>query len=272
VKDLLTPLLEKQKEFKGMIVDKIGGTVNPFLADKGASLLKPVLNIMLKPVIDAFVLSVKGFHSHFSAKISSNEFAPARFQSSLDYSDWQMDWWSGPIHQGYLIVHRMYSDDFATIASLLVGGITPYTVYNMVMDKMRMIIHRAVFTFGSLGKSIAEGELASVLSHVTGLLFHDILVMIKSVVSDVLCAILNSPLQELVLKPCGELVAPLQAMVDAIPIPGLSLLFDLNAMMNEVVYSVRDGAIAAMISGSVKDISSSIDVACLEMGVAQVKI
>jgi hypothetical protein len=267
VKDLLTPLLEKQRDFKKMITDKISGTVNPFLADKGANLLRPVLNVIFKPVTDAFVLAVQGFHSHFSSKIASNEFAAARFQTTLDYSDWQMDWWSGPIHQGYVVVHRMYSDDFATIASLLVGGITPYTVYNMVCDKLKLIIHRAVFTFGSLAKSIAESELPSVLSHVTSLLFHDILVMIKSVVMAVLNAILNAPLNEMVLKPCKELIAPLQETVDAIPIPGLSMLFDLNNMLEDVVYTVRDGAVDALISGSFKDMKTAVDVACAEIGV-----
>jgi len=267
VKDLLTPLLEKQKEFKNMIVGKISGTVNPFLADKGASLLKPVLNVVFKPITDAFVLAVQGFHSHFNGKIASNEFAAARFQTTLDYSDWQMDWWSGPIHQGYVVCHRMYSDDMATIASLLCGGLTPYTVYNMVCDFLKLIIHRAVFTFGSLAKSIAESELPSVLSHVTSLLFHDILIMIKYVVNAVLSAILDSPLNELVIKPCKELILPLQETIDAIPIPGLSMLFDLNQMLEEVVYSVRDGALDALISGSFNDMKATVQVACAEIGV-----
>jgi len=272
VKDLLSPLLEKQKGFKETIAGKIGGTINPFLADKGAALLRPILNVMFKPVTEAFILSVKGFHTHMSGKISSNEFAAARFQSTLDYSDWQMDWWSGPIGQSYHTIHRMYSSDFAEVASLLVGGITPYTVYNMVNDKLKLIIHRAVFTFGSLAKSISESELASVLGHVTGLLFHDIMIMIKTTVFDVLKAILDAPLTELVLKPCGELIAPIQETIDSIPIPGLSLLFDLGSMLNEVVYKIEDGAVEAIISGSLRDIKTSIDVACSEIGIASVKL
>jgi len=231
-----------------------------------------VLNVIFKPVINAFIFGVKGFHTHMSSKITSNEFAAARFQSTLDYSDWQMDWWSGPLHQAYNVFQRMYCDDFGEVAALLVGGITPYTVYNMVQDKLKLLIHRAVFTFGSLAKSISESELASVLGHVTSLLFHDVLIMIKSVVSEVLKAILSSPLNELVLKPCRELIAPLQETIDAIPIPGLSLLFDLGAMLEEVVGSIEDGALEAVISGSVRDIKTSIDVAAAEIGIASVKL
>jgi len=267
VKDLLTPLLEKQKEFKNMIVGKISGTVNPFLADHGSKLSRPVLDKCFKPITDAFVLAVQGFHSHFSSKIASNEFAAARFQTSLEYSDWQMDWWSGPIHQGYIVVERMYQSDLAEIVSLLVGGITPYMMYNMVCDKLRLIIHRAVYTFGSLAKSIAESELPSVLSHVTSLLFHDILVMVKSTVVTVLNRVLDSPLNELVIKPCKELILPLQEAVDAIPIPGLSMLFDLNSMLKEVVYNVRDGAVVALITGCFRDVETAVSVACAEIGV-----
>jgi len=149
----------------------------------------------------------------------------------------------------------------------LVGGITPFTVYNIVCDNLRLIIHRAVFTFGSLAKSIAESELPSVLSHVTSLLFHDILLMIKSVVMTVLTAILSAPLNELVLKPCKELIFPLQETIDAIPIPGLSMLFDLPTMLEEVVFNIRDGSIEALISGSFNDMKTAVSVACAEIGV-----
>jgi len=217
-------------------------------------------------------LVVKGFHTHMTGKITSNEFAAARFQNTLDYCDWQMDWWSGPIHQAYLVCHRMYADDFAVVASLLVGGITPYTVYNMVCDKLRLIVHRAVFTFGSLAKSIGESELASVLSHVTSLLFHDCLICIRSVIGEVFQAILSAPLQELVLKPCKELIEPLQEMIDSLPIPGLSLLFDLGTMLEEVVYKIQDNAIDAIIAGSVADIKTAVDMASNEIGVAAITV
>jgi len=272
VKDLISPLLEKQKGFKQNIVDKIGGTINPFLADKGGALLKPVLNCMFKPVTSAFINGIKGWHAHMTSKISSNEFAPARFQSTLDYSDWQMDWWSGPLHSAYHVIWRMYTDDFSTVASLLVGGITPYTVYNMVMEKLKIVMHRAMFTFGSLAKSISESELASVLSHVAGLLFHDCLIMVRSVIADVLKAILDAPLQEMVLKPCKELIAPLQEMVDALPVPGLSLLFDLPTLLEDVVYSIENDSITAIVSGSVADIKSQFEVASAEIGIASINL
>eukprot|EP00429_Kryptoperidinium_foliaceum_P092203 CAMPEP_0176195952 /NCGR_PEP_ID=MMETSP0121_2-20121125/6780_1 /TAXON_ID=160619 /ORGANISM="Kryptoperidinium foliaceum, Strain CCMP 1326" /LENGTH=556 /DNA_ID=CAMNT_0017534743 /DNA_START=49 /DNA_END=1719 /DNA_ORIENTATION=+ len=272
VKDLIGPVLDKQREFKAKIVKTISGTVDPFLADKGGSVLKPVLNVVFKPVTDCFVLVVKGFHSHMSNKLAGNEFSSARFDSALNQSDYQMDWWSGPLHKSYELAHRMYTSDLAAVASLFTGGISPYTVYCMVRDKLQIIAHRAVATFGSLAKSISEGEMASVLNHVTALLFHDCLLMVRSVISEILTAILASPITEMVITPCGELIAPLQEMVDSIPIPGLSMLIDLNTMMQEVVGSIEANAIDAMIAKSVAQIKQTFDMAQTELGISAVRI
>eukprot|EP01038_Epipyxis_sp_PR26KG_P009540 gene9540-12850_t len=270
VKDSISPIIEKQNQFKDKISEKILDTITPFLSSKGSEVLRPILNIIFKPITDAFVLAVKGFHAHMSSKITSNEFATSRFTSTLDYTDWQLDWWSGPIHKAYEVLHAMYSNDLATVANLFVGGITPYTVYNMVIDKLRLIMHRAVFTFGSLAKAIAEGELGSVLSHVTSLLFHDSYIMIRSVISDVLKSLIDAPLQELVITPAKKLIEPLQAMVDQIPV--INTLIDLPGLVDDVVGNVEDGSIASLISGSVNDIKSTFGVAGAELGIGSLTL
>jgi hypothetical protein len=272
VKDSISPVVEKQNDFKKMIVDKISGTINPFLADKGASLLKPVLNVVFKPVIRAFAEAAKGFHGHFSSKISNQEFASSKFDSTLERCDWQMDWWSGPIHTAYNIVWKMYTSDMAEILSLLSGGITPYTVYNMVNDKLKDVLHRAVFTFGQLAKSVSESELVSALSHTMGLLLHDCYLMVKATIIEVLTSIMDSPIQELVVTPALQLVAPLQDTIDAIPIPGLSVLLDLPSMLQDVVADIEGGALEALVGGSMNDVKAGMDAIALEIGVAAVSI
>jgi hypothetical protein len=46
VKKLISPVLQKQKDFKIKIGEMIGSTVNPFLSDKGSSVLTPVLSVI----------------------------------------------------------------------------------------------------------------------------------------------------------------------------------------------------------------------------------
>lgn len=264
-KELLSPLLEQQKKFKATIVDTIGGTVNPFMSSKGSEVLSPVLQVIFKPITSAFVCAVQGFHTHMSSKIASNEFAAARFESSLSSSDWQMDWWSGPMHKGFVVIHRLYSSDLADLASLFTGGFSPYTIYNMVKDKMQLIAHRAVYTFGSLAKSVAESELPSVLGQVCKMFIHDALLLVKTVIIDILKAILSAPLTEMVITPCKALVEPIQEQIDAIDIPGLPLLLDVNGMLEEVIDSIETGALEALVSGVISDVKSTLDAVLSEV-------
>ena len=264
-KELLGPLIEQQKNFKAMIVDKISGTVNPFMSSKGSEVLSPILSAIFKPVTESFVCSVQGFHNHMSSKIASNEFAPARLESSLDSSDWQMDWWSGPLHKGFVVAHRMYTSDLADLASLFVGGVTPYTVYNMVRDRMQLVAHRAVYTFGTMAKDVAEADLPGVLQKVTSQYIHDALIMVNAVITEVLKAVLSAPLTELVITPCKALVEPIQEQVDAIDIPGLPLLLDVNAMLEEVIDSIVMAGLGALVSGVLSDVKTQLDAVASEL-------
>lgn len=272
VKELIGPILEKQKEFRNMISDKIGGKINPFLSEKGGSLLRPVLNVIFRPIIQAFERAAKSFHSHLKQYIDNGEFGSAKFDSTLNRVDWQMDWYSGPIHDSYYLLWKMYTSDMTELLSLLSGGITPYTVYNICMDKVKLLLHRAVFTFGNLAKSVSESELGNVLNHVTALLFHDALIMVKDTVLTVLKSIIDAPISEMVTKPCGELIAPLQETLDAIPIPGLSVLIDLNELLNGTIDDIVTNAVMAIIDGSMGDVKTALGVASAEIGIANVNL
>lgn len=265
-KDLLSPILETQKKFKEKITTMVGGTINPFLEEKGGNLIKPILKAIFKPVLDAFVQAIHGYHSHMSSKIASNEFAASRFESSLNSSDWQMDWWSGPLHKSYSTCYRIWDSDLAELASYFSGGLTPYNVYCMVKDKIEVIAHRAVYTFGKNGKDAAD--LNVVLSEVTRLMVHDAMLMCRVLLREVFKAILDSPITENVTSPCQAMVQPLQDEIDNLPVPGLSTLIDLPTMLEEVVVEIETGAIDAIISPSIGEISTTMAVAGTEIGLA----
>ncbi len=64
--------------------------MDPFLADKGSSLLKPVLDVLFKPVADAFSYAVQDFHSYMKTKIGEDRFNERDYSSALDSTDWEM--------------------------------------------------------------------------------------------------------------------------------------------------------------------------------------
>ena len=53
---------------------------------------------------------------------------------------------------------------------------------------------------------------------------------------------------------------------------GLSILFDLPDMVEDVVHSIEDGAVLAIISGSLKEVKSKLDAAATEIGIASIKL
>lgn len=270
-KDLIRPVIEKQLNLKEMIVEKISSTVDPFLAEKGSQLLTPVLRVLFNPVIRAFTAMAKGFHAHLTTAINNGDFGGDKFKSALDRCDWQMDWWSGPIGDAYSITWRMYDGDLATIASMLASG-SASMIYNMVNDKLKALVHRAVYTFGNLAASVAEGERLTVLAHTTGLLFHDAYIMVQSTIIAVLTYILNPLVNEMVLKPGKEAIAPLQEVVDSIPVPGLSVLLDLNALLEETVGDIVGNGINSIIKGSLAELRTTLDLARTEVGIAAVTL
>ena len=59
-----------------------------------------------------------------------------------------------------MLVDRLYDTDLATVATMC-GNVSTYTIYYMVLDKLRMLMRRAVYTFRELAKGIPVAEQAS---------------------------------------------------------------------------------------------------------------
>ncbi len=140
-----------------------------------------------------------------------------------------------------MLIDRLYDTDLNTVATMC-GDVSTYTIYYMVLDKLRMLMRRAVYTFRELAKGIPVAEqtsgrdpfletkysalilrsllISSVLSHVVGLLLHDAYLVVKFVIFSILTAIMQNPISEFVIKPSIALVEPLQQVIDEIPIPG----------------------------------------------------
>ena len=142
-----------------------------------------------------------------------------------------------------MLVDRLYDTDLNTVATMC-GNVSTYTIYYMVLDKLRMLLRRAVYTFRELAKDIPVAEQASgtmffsetwsllfilsiplVLQHVVGLLLHDAYLVVRFVIFSILKAIMQNPIAEFVIKPSIALVEPIQKVIDEIPIPGSGLIF-----------------------------------------------
>jgi hypothetical protein len=54
-------------------------------------------------------------------------------------------------------VDRLYDTDLNTVVSML-GNVSTYTIYYKILDHLRLLLHRAVFTFKELAADVAESE------------------------------------------------------------------------------------------------------------------
>lgn len=244
VKQLITPLLEKQKEIKEQIVEKVSGIVNPVIADKGASLLRPVLTKAVGPIGKAFTRGVSDFAEKVRELIGNNELEPSKFNDTIAYLDRQYYW---ILYKGYDIVWEFCSNIFGQIMAAASNSFSYWEVYYMTKDSMNSIFHNAVYTFQKAARDADPSRHAAILAEVMRKYVHDSKVAAKDLIVQILRAVLDIPVQELMLKPAGAVTEPIQSMIDAIPIPGLSTLFNLSSMVEEVIESIVNSALVTLV-------------------------
>jgi len=244
VKKLITPLLEKEKEIKDQIVDKVTGIVNPVIADKAASLLKPVLIKAVGPIGKAFTRGANDFAEKVRELIGNNELEPSKFKDTVAYLDRQYYW---ILYKGFDIVWDFCSNIFGQIMSAASNSMSYYEVYYMTRDSMNSIFHNAVYTFQKAARDADPSRHLAILAEVMGKYVHDSKIAAKDLIVRVLRAVLDIPVQELMLKPASAVTEPIQSMVDAIPVPGLSTLFNLPSMVEDVIESIVESALVTLV-------------------------
>lgn len=269
VKGLLNPLFEQEVVLKEKIVSSISGNVNPFLSDVGSRVCRPLLKVTASSITKAFCAAIKGYAHGMRGKIEQGNFTEASFATNAKWADREIEyWWSGPLEKSNQICWNIYTSDLADVASLFSsGGFTPYSVYSFALDGIRDLTHRAHYKFTTKAVENGYANLEAVLSEVLADMVHDAKLAEKVILNGILLDLLQPSVESNVIVPCGELVQPVQDLIDSIPVPGLSDLFNLPSLVEEVIGNVVQGSVSAIIDGSTADIEAAIDGAGSEVGV-----
>jgi hypothetical protein len=223
VKSLLAPVFEQEVAVKEKVVSSISGTVNPFLADVGGRVCRPLLRIAANSITRAFCAAIKGYAQKMRDKIDQGQFAEAQFASNIRWADREIEyWWSGPLEESNRICWSIYTSDLAEVAALFSsGGFTPYSVYSDALESIRDLAHRAHYKFTLRSIEAGYSGLADILQEVLADMVHDAKIAEMAILNSILNSILQPSVESNVIVPCGELVQPVQDMIDAIPVPGL---------------------------------------------------
>lgn len=198
----------------------------------------------------------------------NNEFKPDTLTSNLSRASREVGyWWSGPLEDTNRICYELYNGTLSAVAQLFVGGFSTYEVYNMVLEKNRALVLAGIYTFGErLKESEGSVDQKALLNEMIAKMLHDAKIFEQEVLCAVIGGVLSEPITTNVTTPSTELVAPIQAVINAIP--GLSEFFNLQSMLEEIIGSVVDGAVGAIVDGGFADISNQIDAVGKDLGVA----
>lgn len=260
VKKCLDPLFEQEVKLKEKIASSTADTVNPFLEDVGGRLCQPLLAACATPITKAYVSSVKGFAEFMKEKIGEDKYTKDTLESNIRQAHRSVNyWWSGPLKDTNEICWNIYANDLADVITFFGAGFTPYSLYSEVLDSIRDLTHRAITAFaGALEEANFEGQ-AAILTGIIAKFVHDAQLALKNVLVAILDGILQSPFETLVITPCLELVKPIQDMIDEIPVPGLSDLFNLSTLSEEVLERFKGDCVGAIVDGSYGKVAAQIE-------------
>lgn len=271
----LGPLLACQAQVKTRVVDGVSTLARPVLEKLGELVFSRIIAKIVTPITAAFALAVKGFYTYVNAKIdeASNPFATS-FNDAIENCYHSVDSWWGALEESYNILWRMdYADSpLRELSDIFPASFSTWKLYYTCMDKLKLVFRRAVYTFGKYVKTAGadKGPQKDVLKSVTAKAAHDCKMHIKDLMCEILVGMVEDKIDEEIIKPGKETVAPVQEVIEGVP--GMSLLIDLGDMLQEVVEEIRDNAIEALVSGSMADINHKIDEQTLTLDVMALRL
>lgn len=260
IKKCLDPLFEQEVALKEKISSTTNETVSPFLEDVGGRLCQPLLAACTTPITKAYSSAIKGFSDYMKDRIKEKPFTKDNVESntlSIHRSvNW---WWSGPLKETNEIAWNIYANDLADVITFFGAGYTPYSLFSEVLDSIRDLTHRAIYGFSkAVEEANFEGQ-EGVLIDILSKYVHDAKLAMKGVLENILGGILQSPFETMVITPCLELVKPIQDMIDEIPVPGLSDLFNLSTLTEEVLSKFQDDCVGSIVGGAFGKVATQID-------------
>jgi len=242
----LGPLFEKQVELKAKIVGFVSSKVDPFLEEYGSKIFKPLLQVIIAPLKRAFIEAFRGIKSHVKSLPAFSTVEVRKANLQILYSD--ADWGSwGHMSEPSKILWDMYYEANGTLGAVfqLVGGYGPYEFMQQIRDAVCDLSKRFVYTLNEYCDTSPTVDYITHYSHAFNNYIHDVTLLLKILVTQVIKRVLSDPLDKYLIQPSLELVQPVQEMLEAIPIPGFAELFSVTDMLQEVCDEIADKAIEA---------------------------
>ena len=259
----LEPIFEAEQGVINKVITIVSETARPTVEGLGKDKLSAIMSAMFIEIEKAFVAGIKGWHTKMMVKAegytNDEHFQQIVVKQTERYLDY---WWSENIlDESIRILYDMdnVSNPLYRYKDCLPPPLSFWDLYWMSRDTLKLLMRNAILTLKN-AKPGNNAECKAAVENVTGKLVHDAKVVLRQLLVQLLRRLLIWFVEELVIKPAKKLIEPVVETVAALP-PPINQLFDLNAILVEVVDGILVQCLGNLVDASIQSCYAAIDAA-----------
>lgn len=237
LREMLQPIVEKQKELEAKILEAIMSAAKPTLDEKVTPNLAPVIDVVFSTVVESFKLIILAFEKALEAgkdklvKEEDHKWLVSHYTWIHEHNtaDWKMYEMYEPLYE----LRRVFDD------------IPGYEIIGKARRRMTKLLRNALYTFETRHAEHPEKGWDATAAEVRGLLVDDVRMAILRTLGMLLFRVVEPMWKKLVITPGRAVVKP---MGDLIPDP-LKEFLDPDEMLTNVANGILNGACAGVFEG-----------------------
>jgi hypothetical protein len=246
----LGPIIAKKVELKGTVQGKISGTLAPMLAEVAKPVLTPVLDVLSKPVYNAYVELLKIFHKHMS-EIIANGCKP----HDIKHFYGETRWYWGVMHPCYDKIREGTRSLAMEALDCVLTEVSRWDIEDTLEDRMRTFCVRAIYTWETL--VFGEGEAKSAeptsdpttaMREVLRMMAHDGQLATDEDMGGIFCDIIKPPLGKMADPAIKTVIEPIESALPDV----MASFLDLSGMVGDIIEGVIEDCVGEAVSASLK--------------------
>ena len=253
VERLLDPILEQEVKARDQITSNVQTFSTPVVSGLIGSTCQPLISAALKPIADVFVAVIENYSAYAQKKLKSNGFKDDKIDATItkffDFELWLLI--DGPISIARSLSWALADDSKLTA---LVTSSKMQAISNIIHDYVFEIAQRATYTLGVALKNVTDKS--AVFAEVMQKLVHDVMIVSKQAILDILNYLIGDKVKEEVVKPCIDLVQPVQATIDSIPVPGVKEFLDINSFLLQCIDIIVNNGFENLLKSSLSELET----------------
>ncbi len=255
VERLLDPILEQELKARDQVTSNVQTFSTPIVGKLIGTLCQPVASKALKPISAIFVAVIENFSAFAHKKLTSKDFNDDKIDATVkrffDFELWLLS--DGPISIARSLSWAVADDN--DLISTIASASAMQAISNIIHDYVFEVAQRAVYTLGVTLKNAADKKAAFAL--VMQQLVHDVMIVSKQAILDIFNYLIGDKIKEEVIKPGLDLLQPVQAFIDSIPVPGVKEFLDVNSFLTQCIDIIVTNGFQDLLKSSMSELEAT---------------